>query len=194
MCGKKTFTFCLLASIFSFALLLISFVGVSPVHAVSSRQDIDNGTCIKCHEDLYFQHDTGNWFCLRESPMRCVDCHGGNPAAITQENAHYDRSAHPIINEDISKCRECHTDEDECCECVSKFDQLAGLKQVKLVSPVSLSSTPVLSSGLPAIDEQEPVDWWLTLEILPLVLIVSLALSIFILHNVRQSQNQRRNQ
>jgi hypothetical protein len=184
MCRKKTFTFCLSVSTFGFILLLLSFLAATPVYARSSAQDVDNGNCVNCHEDLYFLHDTGNWFCLRESPMRCVDCHGGNPAATTQETAHYDRSAHPIINEDISKCRECHIDEDECCECVSKFDQVAGLKQIKLVSSVPVSSASALIPGLPAFEQQEPVNWLLTLEILPLIVIASLALTIFILKKV----------
>ena len=49
-------------------------------------------TCISIMEHLV---------CLRELPMRCVACHGGDPTATTQETAHYDRSAHPIFNEDI---------------------------------------------------------------------------------------------
>lgn len=181
---KKLFTFVVLASITGFVLLLLSLVA-TPAYAQSPTQDVDNGNCITCHEDLYFLHDTGNWFCIRESPMPCVACHGGDPAATTQETAHYDRSAHPIVNEDISRCQECHTDADECCECVSKFDQVAGIKQVKLVSPVPISSAPEFAPGLPAVEEQEPVDWISILEILPLVLIAGLALAIYILHKVR---------
>jgi hypothetical protein len=181
---KKIFTFALFASFAVFSLLVLS-IAVSPAYAQTPSQDVDNGTCVTCHEDLYFNHDTGNWFCLRESPMRCVDCHGGDPTATTQETAHYDRSAHPVVNGDISRCQECHTDADECCECVTKFDQVAGIKQVKLVSPVPVSSAPELVPGLPAVEEQEPVNWISILEILPLVLIAGLALTIYILHKVR---------
>lgn len=185
MCKKKTYTFCLPVATFGFALILLSFLAATPVYAQSSTQDIDNGTCIKCHEDLYFLHDTGNWFCIRESPMRCVDCHGGNPAATTQETAHYDRSAHPVINEDISKCQECHAE--ECFDRAAKFDAVAGLKEVKLVSPVPASGVSNQTTGLPAFEEQDPHTWLLTLEILPLILIVSLALTIFILKKVFHS-------
>jgi len=187
MCGKKAFTLGLLATILGFALLMLSLAMATPVHAQSPTPNVDNGTCITCHEDLYFNHDTGNWFCLRESPMRCVDCHGGDPTAITQETAHYDRSAHPVINEDISRCQECHTDADECCECVKKFDQVAGIKKVKLVSPVPMSSASDLTPGLPAAEEQEPVNWLLLFEILPLIVIAGLALTIFILRKVSHS-------
>ena len=181
---KIIFAFALFASIAGFTLLLLS-ITVTSAYARSPAQDVDNGNCITCHEDLYFNHDIGNWFCLRESPMGCIDCHGGDPTATTQETAHYDRAAHPIVNEDISKCHECHTDTDECCECVSKFDQVAGIKQVKLVSPVPVSSSPELVPGLPAVEEQKPVDWIKILEILPLILIAGLALTIYILHKVR---------
>lgn len=185
MCGKKTFTFSHLATILGFALLLWSLSVAKPAYAQPPTPDVDNGTCITCHEDLYFNHDTGNWFCLRESPMRCVDCHGGDPTATTQETAHYDRSAHPVVNEDISRCQECHTDVDECCECVKKFDQVAGIKKVKLVSPIPVSSISDLNPGLPAAEEQEPVNWLLLLKILPLIVIASLALTIFIFQKVR---------
>jgi len=185
MYGKKTFAFSLLGTTLCFALLLLSLSMATPAYAQSPTPDVGNGTCITCHEDLYFNHDTGNWFCIRESPMPCVACHGGDPTATTQETAHYDRSAHPIINEDISRCQECHVDEDECCECVAKFDQVAGLKEVKLAAPVVAPYTSNQAPGLPAIEEQEPVNWLLLLEILLLIVIASLALTIYIAYKLR---------
>jgi len=187
MIEKKTFAIGLFASICGLILLTVSPGMTTPVYAQSPDQEVDNGNCIKCHEDLYFLHDTGNWYCIREASMPCVACHGGDPAATTQEGAHYDRSAHPIVNEDISRCQECHTDPDECCECVSKFEQVAGIKQVKLVSPVPVSNVPDLTGALPIVEEQEPITWLSILEILPLVLIAGLALTIFITYKVRHS-------
>ena len=184
---KNTFAIGLLASLAGFALLLTFIFLATPVHAQSPAQDVDNGNCIKCHEDLYFLHDTGNWFCIRESPMPCVSCHGGDPSATTQEDAHYDRSAHPIVNEDISRCQECHVDPDECCECVTKFDDMAGLKQVKLVSPAPVSNAPEQALGLPAVEEQQPVNWPLILQILSAIVIVSLALTLYIVRKVHHS-------
>jgi hypothetical protein len=186
MKGKNTLLIGLVA-VSGVVLLLLSLLMVSPAYAQTPGQEVDNGNCVTCHEDLYFNHDTGNWFCLRESPMRCVDCHGGDPTATTQETAHYDRSAHPVVNEDISRCQECHVDPDECCDCVSKFDQIAGIKQVKLVSPVPISNAPDSAPGLPAIEERETVNWLLILEILPFVLIAGLALTIYIARKVHHS-------
>lgn len=185
MSGKKTYSLSFLGISLAFALLILALLVSTPVYAQTPTQDVDNGNCITCHEDLYFLHDTGNWFCLRESPMRCVDCHGGDPAATTQENAHYDRSAHPVINEDISKCQECHVNPDECCDCISKFDQVAGIKTVMLVSPLPVSGGSDFTPGLPVTEKQEPVNWLFLLEILPLFLIACLAITIFIFQRAR---------
>lgn len=180
MCGKKTGTFSIFGASFSLCLLLLTLSFASPVYAQSPTPEVDNGNCVTCHENLYYLHDTGNWFCLHESPMRCVDCHGGDPTATTQESAHYDRSAHPVINEDISKCQECHVDPEDCCDCVSKFDRVAGIKEVKVVSPLPVSGASDLTPGLPVTDRPERVNWLLLLEILPLVVIVGVAIRIFI--------------
>lgn len=185
MCGKRDLAFSLPVSAIGFALLLLSILAATPAQAQALAVDVDNGNCIKCHEDLYFLHDTGKYFCIRESPMRCVDCHGGDPAATTQESAHYDRSAHPIVNEDISKCQECHAE--ECFDRAKDFGIIAGFKEVKLVSPVPASSVLNQTTGLPVFEEQKPVNWLLTFEILPLTILVSLALAIYIVHKVRHS-------
>ena len=187
MCEKKALALTCTCTAFGLALLLLSLLVTTPAYAQTPTQQVDNGTCITCHEDLYFLHDTGNWFCIRDSPMPCVACHGGDPTATTQESAHYDRSAHPIVNEDISRCQECHVDDDECCECITKFDSAAGLSQVNLVSPASVSSVPDSTLGLPAVEEPEPVKWILILEILPLVILAGVALTIYIMHQIRHS-------
>jgi hypothetical protein len=118
----------------SFTLVCLMIVTIffhTPVRAQSISTDENN--CTTCHEDLYFLHDTGNWFCLRESPMNCVDCHGGNPEAVIQETSHLNRAAHPVINEDVSKCQECHPA--ECDKRVELFDQMAGIGQVQVAAP-----------------------------------------------------------
>jgi hypothetical protein len=107
---------------------------------------VDHGTCIKCHEDLYFLHDTGNWFCIRESPMRCVDCHGGDPFAINKEEAHTNRKAHPIINGDISKCQECHPA--ECNERLVKFETVAGISDVRVALPYQARTTAIPTQAM----------------------------------------------
>jgi len=183
MWGKKALPFGPLGAVLGLTLLLLSLSMATPAHA--QTPEVDNGTCVNCHEDLYFLHDTGKWFCLCESPMRCVDCHGGDPMASTQETAHYDRSAHPVVNEDISTCQRCHGQ--DCHENVSKFDEVAGIKAVKLVSPIPVPTASDLTSSLPTAKEQNSVNWLSLLEILPLIVIVGIALTIFIKRKVRRS-------
>jgi hypothetical protein len=84
--------------------------------------------CIACHEDLYYLHDTGKYFCVTEARQRCADCHDGDPSATDKESAHAHRSAHPVVNEDISKCQQCHPS--DCAEYVQKFSQIAGISPV----------------------------------------------------------------
>jgi hypothetical protein len=122
------------AALLGYVLLLAASQPASPVQAQTSNNH-DEPTCIRCHEDLYYLHDTGKWFCIAQSPMQCVGCHGGDPTATTKEAAHQKRTAHPVIGGDTTTCRQCHID--DCSERVSAFDAIAG------ISPVILVSTPI---------------------------------------------------
>lgn len=180
----------ILFALFTLVCLVLAAVFVNtPAHAQSVPANGREDNCMSCHENLYFLHDTGNWFCIRESPMGCVDCHGGDPEAITQEMAHSHRAAHPVINEDVSKCQECHPE--ECNERVELFDQTAGISQVRVAAPY----TPAHSTERTANEAAEvaqsdgqPVGFLLMFwEVIPLVVIVGLALIIYLirrtLHN-----------
>jgi len=126
------------AAVLGFALLVIA-----PQPAASQTPiDAEKPACIRCHEDLYYLHDTGKWFCISKSPMQCVGCHGGDPTATTQEAAHQNRTAHPVINGDTTTCQQCHIE--DCSERVSAFDAIAG------ISPVVLVSTPIRPAPAPA--------------------------------------------
>lgn len=155
------------------ALLGIVLLLIAPQPAASQSPISPNEpACIHCHEDLYYLHDTGKWFCISESPMQCVGCHGGDPTAITKEAAHQQRTAHPVINGDTTTCRQCHIE--DCSERVSKFDAIAG------ISPVVLVSTPIgpapaasnVATPLPqAAEEVGPLwDWPVMLAIVILAL------------------------
>ncbi len=144
-----------------------------------------NVQCVVCHENLYFLHDTGNWFCLRESPMTCVDCHGGNPNTLDKNLAHAQRIAHPIINEDVSKCRQCHPQ--ECDERVAYFDRTAGIGNVKVAAPY----TPIYSvEGASVTLPRREAGWFLAVwEILPLALVTGLALLAYYIMRRRHKPN-----
>lgn len=148
-----------------------------------------NDNCIKCHEDLYFLHDTGNWYCIRESPMTCTGCHGGNPTSLNQEEAHTNRAAHPVINEDISKCRQCHPE--ECYERVDIFKQEAGLSNVLVAVPYA----PAHAAGGPVLQpvqvpQEQPSDSWINLlDALPILILAGSALLV---HGVYRFHHRRR--
>jgi len=173
------------------ALLFIPSVEPSGVHAQAATPIADQGTCIKCHENLYFLHDTGNWFCIRESPMRCVDCHGGDPSSLKQEEAHVNRKVHPIINEDVSKCQECHPA--ECNERVMRFDQVAGISDV--LAAVLYQPEPTITSerslDAPPGEPAEYPGWISAMEIMTPILILALVLVIYLVRSRRQNKTNK---
>lgn len=173
--------------LFILTLVGIAIVTVSfniPAQAQSIPTITNEDNCMNCHENLYFLHDTGNWFCIRESPMQCVDCHGGNPKAVTQETAHLRRAAHPVVNEDISKCQECHPA--ECDKRVEIFDQRAGISQVWVAAPYTpaYSANTVSTTAKAAQVEEQTGGLSMLWAVIPLAVIASLALIIFTIHHI----------
>jgi len=158
-------------------LLLASLSKPTTVFANQAAPTPDRGNCINCHEDLYFLHDTGNWYCLRESPMSCVECHGGNSLATTQEQAHLDRAAHPVINEDISKCQECHPE--ACAERLVIFDQKAGISPVLVALPYIPRTGAELTSTVAAERGENRNAWLNTREALPILLLAGGAIVVY---------------
>jgi len=147
----------------------------------------NNGNCIVCHENLYFLHDTGNWFCLNESPMTCVDCHGGAPNTLEKDLAHIQRAAHPVINEDVAKCQQCHPE--ECYDRVALFDASAGISRILVAAPY----TPSYSTGFVPAEKtrQEPEVLLVIWEVIPLVLTAGLALTIYIVLRRRHDRPEK---
>ncbi len=132
----------------AFLASLLALAAPHQSRANSPAQVDDGSKCVTCHEDLYYLHDTGKAFCLHGVPMSCVDCHGGDPTAVTKEAAHFDRSAHPIINEDDKKCYECHPA--EAAERVQTFETLAGVSEVRVAQPCDVEVQAQISSEAPA--------------------------------------------
>jgi hypothetical protein len=132
----------------------------------------DQGNCTNCHEDLYFLHDTGNWYCLKESPMSCVDCHSGDPLAISKEQAHVKRSAHPVLNDDTSKCQECHPQ--ECTERLQIFQQNAGISEVLIAMPYTPGAVPGDTSTVSA-EQPKNSSAWINIPILLLASVIWIA-------------------
>jgi hypothetical protein len=141
-------------SILLLSFLLLTVTPPALVYADELPPIASQGKCVNCHENLYFLHDTGKWFCLRDSPMACVDCHGGNPNAITKDTAHADRASHPILNENIAKCQECHPEVSS--ERVQIFRDVAGVGPVKVAAAYVPAVNTSESHVALAVGQKEP--------------------------------------
>lgn len=139
----------------------------------------DGSQCVTCHEDLYYLHDTGKAYCLKDAPMACVDCHGGNPNALTKEAAHFNRAAHPVINDDDKKCYECHPAEAD--TRLNKFRQVAGISEIKVTVPYEPANVPV-TAGFP---ESQPERWVPPTQTIALFIVAGMMLMIFIGFKIR---------
>jgi hypothetical protein len=155
---------------------------VTPVYAYaqSAEQDHADNQCLVCHENLYYLHDTGKWYCLNESPMACSHCHGGNPVTFIKEDAHSNRAAHPVINENDRKCYECHPATAK--SHLDEFRRVAGISQVMVAIPYQSvtqleSSAAVKKSGLAL-----PL---LGVEAFTFLLVAGLALAAFLASKIR---------
>ena len=94
-------------------LFVVLFGMLSRPVQVSAAQATDStpNSCLTCHEDLYYLHDTGKLYCLTDHTDRCASCHEGNAAVMNKEQSHQGLIAHPQENNG-EKCLECHTQQD----------------------------------------------------------------------------------
>lgn len=167
--------------------IIVVLMALSMPSAVRADDPVpvpNNENCIICHENLYFLHDTGNWFCLKESPMACTNCHGGDPNTLDKDLAHANRAAHPVINDDVSKCRQCHPE--ECNERVAFFDRSAGISKVLVAAPYTPSYSADVAPVRETMEESRSLlPIW---EVVPLLLVAGLALGIhFVLQRRHKS-------
>ncbi len=123
-----------LAGVIAASLILI----ISPVGAQEEAAPALSSSCIVCHEDLYYLYDTGKWYCVAEARDRCADCHAGNPNSIQIDVAHTGLIAYPVVNGDVTKCKECHPQDYSAH--VQKFAETAGFPVVYVAEPVTISS------------------------------------------------------
>ncbi|MFZ5880805.1 MAG: hypothetical protein ACOY0R_15670 [Chloroflexota bacterium] len=125
-----------------------------PVH-VSAAQAVDASvnSCLGCHEDLYYLHDTGCLYCLTDHSDRCVDCHEGDAAALKMEAAHIGLLAHPQENNG-AKCLECHTPEEARLR-LAEFASREGFDVVIRAEPYTPSAE--LSGEFPDLPQANPL-------------------------------------
>jgi hypothetical protein len=135
-----------------FALLLTSFVLLAAalplprnVSAAPAADSLSN-SCLTCHEDLYYLHDSGCWYCMTDAHKdRCTDCHEGNPTAFKEEAAHFGYLPHPQ-EDDGAKCKQCHEADSQ--EWIDTFASESGGFD-KVVEPVAYIPVQPVETGFP---------------------------------------------
>ena len=161
---------------------LLLFTTPPAVMAQSLSPASGINTCRDCHEDLYYQYDTGKSYCLTESPMHCVDCHAGDAQAVTQEAAHKDYIQFPVVNQDDSRCYQCHPELAKAR--VEKFRQVAGIPTIIVASsyqPVSITR-PSVSNLENQAESNESV---FNVGIFSLILVAGLVITSLIIYMLR---------
>ena len=111
--------------------------------------------------------------------MNCVGCHGGDPTAVSKETAHANRAAHPIINENVSKCSECHPG--QCEERVEIFSREAGMSPVIVSQPYKPAFSISNEQPIPVTGDVQNSSWIPAVAGALFILVVGLALTIYIL-------------
>lgn len=161
------------------SVLILLAVWVVPAQAQFNTDQAEPG-CVSCHENMYYLHDTGKWFCLNEeTPMTCAGCHGGNPTANTKEMAHFNRTAHPIINENTSKCSECHLKQSS--ERVAIFAQEAGVSPVMVSEPYKPSHAIAGTQPIPITGNAQTSEWIPAIAGILFIFMIGSILIIYIL-------------
>jgi len=145
-----------------FALLVTLFVVSLAVlmmpdqaSAAPSPNEVSN-SCLSCHEDLYYLHDTGCWYCITEHKDRCAACHEGNPAVMKKEEAHFGMILHPQENNG-EKCLDCHTAEDAQMKMI-EFESTSGFDTVIKSEAYTPLDATVL--GFPKVAEPSRLENW----------------------------------
>jgi hypothetical protein len=141
-----------------FALTFVLFVGVLltlPVQASATQPaGASYNSCLTCHEDLYYLHDTGKLYCLTDHTDRCTNCHEGNPAVMKKEESHLGLIAHPQENNG-AKCLKCHAAQDAQTR-LATFESKGGFDTVIKAEAYTQSVEP--DSGFPEI-AKTMIEW-----------------------------------
>lgn len=139
--------------LFLLAALFVAALAVHPaqVSAAQKRDEPAVNSCLTCHEDLYYLHDTGKWYCITEHKDRCVDCHEGDPTTLNKDASHLGLIAHPQQNAG-EKCQQCHQDSEER---LATFAKLGGYKTMPETKPYTPSIAA--KAGFPQVTETNPL-------------------------------------
>jgi hypothetical protein len=179
MSARKVFPILLTIGGVFLALAIALFISPTPAMAHIPLQTVDGNKCVTCHEDLYYLHDTGKAYCLQDAPMDCIGCHGGDPDALTKEEAHFKRDAHPVIGDDNKKCYVCHPAEAD--NRLEKFRQVAGISEIKWSPTCEPDNAPVPSD----FPESQPEKWVPTAQAITLFAVAGMMLIVYVSFKIR---------
>ena len=131
--------------------VLSLLLGLPAQASAASAAASSSNSCLTCHEDLYYLHDTGKAYCLAEHADRCVNCHQGDPTTLNEAASHQELIAHPQ-QDNGQKCNQCHPGDARAH--LDTFASLAGYKPVMQASPYTVEAES--TSGFPAVSEPHP--------------------------------------
>lgn len=129
-------------------LILIMLLGAKPLPAAQAQAATPekDENCLGCHENLYYLHDTGKWYCLCSLRARCTYCHRGNPDTVIEDEAHLGLVSNPASG-DTADCQNCHPDDFEIR--LEKFASLAGI-QTAYPDSFAFNTTRPIDNQAPA--------------------------------------------
>ena len=142
-------------------LVMLAAIFSLPTQASAQTTGTPDNTCLTCHADLYYLHDTGCWYCM--TPVhkdRCTDCHEGNPTTMKMQESHLGMLPHPQENNG-AKCLECH-EQAELPTRLTTFDANSGFDVV--LKAEAYTPAAEVESGFPEVAEINPLvaNWkWL---------------------------------
>jgi len=125
-----------------------------PVQASAQTAGASDNSCLTCHEDLYYLHDSGCSYCMTPALRdRCVDCHEGDPTTMKVELSHLGMLPHPQENSG-AKCLECHK-QDELAGVLNTFDANGGFDVV--IKAESHAPDYQVEADFPKVEEVSPL-------------------------------------
>ena len=134
--------------------ILIAVLFTIQASASQARfQDSGNeSSCLTCHEDLYYLHDTGKIYCLTVHEDHCTNCHDGDSSVMDKEQSHLGLIAYPQ-KDDGAKCQECHTQDAQ--KRLATFASLGGYQ--KVVETIPYTPVNTVTEAFPDLHEPNPI-------------------------------------
>jgi hypothetical protein len=152
-------TLALTAVLFGITLMMLCKPGYAAAMQTETVDSTSISSCFSCHENLYYLYDMGKSYCITVHKDRCVNCHAGNPAAISKDETHLGLIAYPQKN-DGAICQQCHLQDADIR--LATFASLGGYKTVIEAEPYTPSFDAV--SVFPNVHEENQLaeNWpWL---------------------------------